>query len=469
MKLLFMVAAMTLVMVEGHATPKKYNKCEKNINFNEVKWGSGVVFNEDCSTGYVLPPKGSMRIESVRPTANIQTSCQGYASLENAITNQFKQVETLTTSTNYVYARMDTLNEYLSQGFTPTGMTMVELLEEVSALNKIVQENMSYVNDMRRGNIEDKKYFSQTEGGVARFYLETSYNELIQAYKDENPNINFVRIPMKQSYLSITDRTIDFANINPSMSAVIAIESANIGTMPLLTNLFVEEQTGESVEFPGSFFGDSTSGSLTFSTIGICPLIQKYGLNMSDFSVADVPELHANVTYQYEVQVERNHKVEINLHQLAKRIEESVSKGGFLSRKNVHKLTEKTEHESWIKVTVLSDDVDHEFKEEYTKTVVQEQMQWFLDQIAHVRFGQPGSFPQAALPTGENGADVAAGALTKCPRMYCKIGSYALKFISASFGKKSALSEYTKSEDAWSFREVKDKKMVPLVGGYTFE
>ena len=469
MKFLFMVAAMTLVMVEGHATPKKYNNCEKNIKFEEVKWSSGVVFNEDCSTAYVLPPKGKMSITAVRPTGHIESRCDGYFALENTISKQFQQVEILTSSTDFAYARIKQLNEYLAQGFTPVGMTMTDLLNEIGELNKLVQTNMSTIRDMRNQNIEDKKEFSETEGGFARFDFESKYNELIRAYKKENPKINFVRMPVKQSYISIAEKTIDYANINPSMSAVLQITSDNIGTMPLLTNLYVEEKSGSGVQFPGNYFGDSTSGNLTFSALGICPLVEKYGVNMGGFSIDDVPEIYGNVTYQYEVQVERYHKVEINLHQLAKRVQESISKGGFLSRKNITRLTEKTEHESWIKVTVMSDDVDHEFKEEYTKAVVQEQMQWFLDQIAHVRFGQPGTMPQASLPTGQNGADVASGALSKCPHMYCQIGSYALKFISSTFGKTSALSEYTKMEDAWSIREVKDKKMVPLVGGYTFD
>jgi len=469
MKLIILTAMMIFVITEAQAIPKKYNSCEADIDFKEIESGSGVVFNENCTQAYVLPPKGQMRIDGVRPTGNLRPNCSDYSSVQRSISNQFRQVESLTTANNYVFDRIDMLNEYLGQGLTPVGMSMVDLLKELSELNKLVSENMTFIDDMRTKNINSRRDFAQMEGGTARFQLDSKYNEVIQAYKDANPEIHFLRMPLKQSYVSITDRTIDYANINPSMSAILSIESSNIGSLPVLTNLYVEQPEGEGVKFPGNYFGDSTSGSLVFSALGMCPLVEEFGYTMDGFNMDDVPLFHANVTYQYEVLVNRHHKVEINLHQLAKRVQQSISKGGFLSRKNIQKLTEKTEHESWIKVEVLSEDVDHAFTEEYTKSVVQEQMQFFLDQVSHVRFGTPGSFPQAALPEGENGADNAAGALKKCPHMYCQIGSYALKFISSTFGKTSALSEYIKTEDAWSIREVKESKMVPLVGGYSFD
>ncbi len=410
-----------------------------------------------------------MKIKTAKPTGDILSVCEGYGYAQDSIKNMEKSFNTLTKTLSASHDRIAELDGYLENGLAPVGMSKVEMLNEIVELTDLISTQNDKLKKLKSEAYEDKKYYSQIEGGNASYILESRYNELIEAYSDANPGIQFVRMPLDQSYLAISDKELDA--LNPTMSAILSINTPGIGELPVLKDLYEggATETSAPLKLPGIVFTDSISGNLVFSAIGICPLIADYGLNLDDFNISDVPSLQASVLYQYQAQVTRKHKVEFNLHQLAQRIEKISSKGGFLRRKNVHQLTEKTEHESWIKITSLSEDVNFEFSDEYTASVVQEHMAQFLESIAHVRFSQPGTYPSAGLPTEENGADVGANALSKCPHMYCQIGSYSLKFISSTFGQKTALSEYLKTEDAWTSREVEEKKMVPMVGSYSFE
>lgn len=471
MKNIILFALIMIANATVQAAPSKFNGCEKK-DFKEVSWGSGVIFNSECTKAYVLPPKfGSMTIHSMSPTGYVADECTGYRLSQNSANNTLESFNMATKVINSLYNRLGQLSDYSDQGLTPVGMSYIEMLEEMSKISDLISSQNKVITNMKDKAVAQKKQYAYSEGGVAKFFMESNYNELIKAYKEANPSYDFERMPLDQSYISVSDKDYSNEALNPTLSAVLSITSDDFGPMPTLSPSGLSNETSETSQnsaLPGTIFTDGTSGSAVLSILGICPIIDEYGIELNNISISELPQLHASVIYQYQVQVNRKHKVEFNLHQLAKRVEEMKSRGGFLSRKNIHKLTEKTEHESWIKITSTSDDTRFEFNDEYTKSVVQEHMADFLKNIAHVRFAEPGTFPKAGLPDGKNGADISAEAIGKCPHMYCQVGSYALKIVSGTFGSKTALSEYLKTEDAWTVREVDEQKMVPMVGSYTF-
>ncbi len=179
--------------------------------------------------------------------------------------------------------------------------------------------------------------------------------------------------------------------------------------------------------------------------------------------------ISASVVYQYHLQMLRKHSITYNLAQLAKRIESTSEKGGFFSRKAVHSLTETTKSDKWIKFEMYSDDPTYNYTDEYRQEIKEQFLNSVLQEVAYVSFENPGNYPSVALPTGASGASVAGDALGKCPHLYCQVGMYAMKFLDATFGSKSAISEFIRTRDVWSSETVEERQMVPYTGSYSFK
>lgn len=463
MKFLLMIM---ILSIQGYAlaTPAKFSQCEQHSKLKHVSWGSGVFFSEDCGTVYVLPPVASkFNISGLSLSGgDISTDCKAYELAKEGILSTEKTAKNIKIAMENGSERLVQLTEYQKNGLLPLGYSYVDLLEEVSAITNYVMTLESQIVSMSANAVNGKAKYGLIEGAHVSFSFISRHNDLVSEYQKLNPELHFERMPLEQSYLAITEKDNSNEILSTRMSAIHSI------TVPLVDSVISEEGENGVVKLPGKVFTDGASGQMVVSLIGACGF-KDIRDDVDAANKVAKSFLAIDAVYQYQVQVQRKHKVEMNLRQLAERIEKVSSKGGFLSRKNIHKLTEKTEHESWIKVTSVSNDADFKFDDEYTQSVVKEEMSKFLEQIAHVRFGVPGSYPKAEMPDGESGAANAAGALSKCPHMYCQIGSYGLKFLDATFGSKTALSEYLKMEDAWSERIVDEKQMTKMVGSFTFE
>ncbi len=472
MKLFNVMILVLLAPAVGWAVPVKFAACAKNVKLQTPKNSSGVFFNETCDTAYVLPPQvGTLKIFNLVPTGDLANTCQQYTDTEaaiSAITSSLKLHALLIES----YAKkIQEYSENLEEGLLPVGMTADQMEEKIDELlTKMNDKQNAYLESIE--NLRASKvYFAKAEGATGKFYLVSELNKLVSEYQKKNPSIQFFPMPLEQSYISINQKS---ANATDStdfpLEAVKSIVSAQIGYMPLLTQIRDPQNTPPTIpEISGDIFTQGQDGDIVLSALGACPLFNSSGLPKDISLKALETYISANVVYQYHLQILRKHSITYNLGQLAKRIETSSKKGGFLSRKNVHSLIEESNSKKWITFEMYTDDPSYNYTAEYRDEIKQQFLNSVLAEVAYVSFDNPGNYPSLVEPTGQSGAGVAADALGKCPHMYCQVGMYALKFIDSTFGKTTAISNYIKTRDVWAQETVKEQQMVPYVGSYTFK
>lgn len=473
MKLLnALITIIALTPLSSYAVPVKFSKCEEKISLKAPKNASGVFFDETCSTAYVLPPQsGSLELFQLRPTGNLELVCEQYNDIEESIS-------AMTSSLRMYSQRIESYNQkahdylmQLNEGLIPSGMTIEDVEAKIDELlNKVEDYQTKYTNSINSlKNL--KAYYARTEGAVGQFLLESNYVALVNEYQQNNPHVHFVRMPLEQSYIMINEKLPKEGDpINLPMEAVISITSPMADYIPLLKNIRDPKPDDVvSQKAPGGIFSDGLTGEMSLSAIGVCPMMSSKGLPDSIGMAQLEKSIQANVVYQYHLQMHKKHKITYNLAQLAKRIESSSKKGGFFSSKSVHSLTEKTESKKWITFEVYSNDPSHNYTEEYKKEIKEQFLNSVLQEVAYVSFDNPANYPSVVMPTGPNGAQVIGEGLGKCPHLYCQVGMYAMKFLDATFGKTSAISEYIKTRDVWSEESFDEKQMVPYVGSYTFK
>lgn len=465
------IILVALLPVSAFAVPVKFSKCETKVSLKEPKNGAGVFFNESCDIAYVLPPQsGGLEIVGLKPTGNLEQVCKQYNDIEESISSMVSSLKLYTKRIESYSQQAQAHQDNLDEGFVPEGMSIADVEAKIDELlDKTDEYQQKYTNSIE-GLKDLKSYYARTEGAVGKFLIESNYVDLVNEYQKKNPSLQFVRMPMEQSYIMINEKAAkDGDPLNLPMEAVISLTSPMADYIPLLKNIRDPKEGDVSApKAPGGIFSDGLSGEIALSAIGVCPMMKSSGLpdsiNMNELETY----ISANVVYQYHVQIRRKHSITYNLAQLAKRIESSSKKGGFFSSKSVHSLTEKTESKNWITFDIYSDDPSYNYTEDYKKEIKEQFLNSVLQEVAYVSFDSPGAYPSVVLPTGASGAQVVGEGLGKCPHLYCQVGMYAMKFLDATFGKKSAISEYIRTRDVWKQETLDEKQMVPYVGSYTF-
>ena len=469
----FLVCIVMILPSLCWATPMKFSKCSKELKLKEVSWGSGVLFDETCERAYVLPPRfGSMEITGLNPTGNLELVCGEYEDIEHSMKSMTSSLKSQSKRIERLNKKVIQYEEYLEDGLVPVGMTIEDVEDKIDELlDKGDTQQEKYIK-LWTGLKNLKAFYANLEGATGKFILESKYSDLVAEYQKKNPSIQFYKMPLEQSYLSINEKTPEDGDpTNLPMEAVISITSPGVKNMPLLKNMREPKPADEpdQPQAPGYIFTDALSGNINLSTLGVCPLMKSSGLpesiNMSDLETF----VSANVVYQYHAQVQRKHTITYNLAQLAKRIETSTKKGGFFSRKNVNSLVEDTESKKWITFKTYENDPTFTYSEEYKKEIKMQFLNSVLQDVAYVSFDNPGKYPSVVQPTGKSGVGTAADAVGKCPHPYCQVGMYALKFLDSTFGSTTAISNYIKTRDVWSSETVDQKKMVPYMGSFTLK
>jgi hypothetical protein len=143
-----------------------------------------------------------------------------------------------------------------------------------------------------------------------------------------------------------------------------------------------------------------------------------------------------------------NGEVKYNKWQTYTRMEETQKKGGLFSNKVVHKLVEDMKAGDGYQFVLLdpSGTIDAETMRSNMQGAMADRVLKMWGDIKAVETG--GTMGVPAL--GPNGAMVAADGLSKCPHLYCQIGSYGLKTLNAIFGKEVTREEVQKSWDVES-------------------
>jgi hypothetical protein len=291
--------------------------------------------------------------------------------------------------------------------------------------------------------------------------MTTEYSQLLKAFQKANPGVAVERMPLDESYLSINTQTKDD---KPPYGAVISLTPEGAKAMPPLPDpaaLLDGKQRMPNQAPDGSLiFGDSLPGSLILSVPGACAIRQGTGGGIKSY-------ISAGVTFAYQLQVRRDYKASLDLSELVRQIHEQTTSGGFFSTKTLDSFLDSRRSTEWV----TFEDSAEDGRLQYTDDQIVELKKEFLDralaEIVDLKTGQAGAVASLIAP-GQNGADAAGDALSKCPHIYCQIGAAGLHVLSAIFGSESAVSDLTKQMSSRHEESMTSLRMVTEYGTYTF-
>ncbi len=466
-----LVLSILLLPFFAQAVPQKFTKCAKDIELKHPKRSSGVLFNEDCSVAYVLPPnQGTFTVLGLQPTGELDLVCSQYKDIEEAMKSTTSSLKRQTRRIERANKRIDELEAYLDGGLVPVGMSVDEVEDQIDELLEKSEEYQQKYEASWNRLKNMKSYYAQVQGARGGFAMESNFVDLVEEYQQKNPYLFFEPMKIEQSYLAINEKArAEGDPLSLPYEAVISLETAGFGNLPLLKNLRAPKPDGEGhqEEAPGDIFINGSQGNIHFSALGACPLL-KNGQLPQDFTFAEFSgDISAKVIYQYHAQVKKGHTISYNLGQLASRIQKSTKRGGFFSTKTANSLTESGKSDSWFKFETYSNDPTVVYTEEYKKEIKQQFMDELLREIAGIELTSTG-YPSLIEP-GSNGASATADALGKCPHLYCQVGMAAITILDSTFGKTTAVSEYIKNKNVWKTKTEEDAVMVPYFGDYIFK
>lgn len=470
-KLVYAGVLSTMIPMVANAVPVKYSQCTHKIK--EVKGNAGYYFDENCTRVYVLPPRqGTMTVDGYNQTV-VPSVCKAYHDTEEMHANFTSYLNSQSKLIKKYGEKIEELEEYIEDGLYPVGKTEEDLLLEIHELTKKMFEIREDIEKLDKDYVEDVQFYAQREGGIGTFAVENNYSDLIEEFRKANTklNLSFERMPMEQSYLSVLNRVADGESNKVEMSAILGLAVHGIPQMPVLSGtgeLILNQLPEGSSMKEMDIFGEALAGEIQLSAVGACRVKDAVGAD-DRFTFRDVAEyLSGSVTYQYQVQVERRHSITFKMRELIRKVHEQTKKGGFFSRKTINKMLDDRETDSWLVFHHSSQDLKFEYTEEYIREIKAEFLDRALRQVIAAK--GDGLISELALidPSGKNGADVIGDGLSKCPHLYCQIGSAGFKVLSAIFGSQSATSELIQKFDADISEVVVGRKMVALSGTTAF-
>lgn len=458
----------------SHAVPVKNPDCARTVKINEVPGSSGAFFNETCTALYVLPPRlGSMTISGYMASPNIGVQCGRLADTEKdeAALQDIVLTNTLRLQ-QYSHDVLDMENS-LKQGLIPVGQTADSMQLKIDKLMERMATLRTQNFTWQAQDDDAKLKFSKAEGGRGSFLIQSTFSQLLAAYRAANPGLTILPMVIDQSYLSINEQKPDDSPAAAArMPAVQYLQVSGVGEMPLLfdPSLLLEHKDLAPMKAPpgSKIFSDALAGEIRMSSIGACALLNNLGTTTS-FKISDVKTyIAASATYSYQLQVTRKHKITYNLKELVKQLHEQTTRGGFLSSETINNFVDDRSSSTWIQFDMSSEDSRYQYTDEYIREVKKEFLDRALAQVIELQTGSPVAL-LGLIDPGKNGADTAAGELAKCPDVYCQIGAAGLKVLSSIFGSTSATASLIKAVSGEMTETVTEKRMVPAYGTYSFQ
>ncbi len=450
---------LSTICIETFAQPVKYDQCD--IQIKHTQNSNGVLFSEDCKTVYVLPPSvGRLSLSGFQPTGFLSDSCKGLQTVE-ITQNELLNVSQITARRIRSHSEeLEKIEQNLRDGLLPRGTSVADaedrLMELIERISTLRHKQMEWTNQYR----EMKSHYAQSEGGRSRFLLETNYEKLIQDFRELNPEVQFAKLPLDQSFISVVDQPgDDLEMIKVQMPAVLSLQIPGLSQMPLNSELQVIDVSKADI------FGDAISGELRLSHLGACPMLSA-GKNTDLSNLSQY--LAANSTYQYQVQVERNHSITFNLKELIHQIHKQTSKSGFFTRKTLNSLVDNRSTNSWIEFHVSSNDQRFQYSDEYIQDVKKEFISRALAQVMAIQTGNPMAHLSLIDARGKSGADVIGEELGKCFHLYCQIGASGFRILSSIFSGSEAVGQLSKRFQGRVTETVREKRMVTQIGTVTF-
>ncbi len=447
---IFMAAAIALTGVSALAQPVLYDQCA-NVKIRSVPRGAGAFLSKDCKTAFVLPPTvGEMRISGLTTTENLRR-CEGLKSLSSIHNAQLKRLEKIAEA----LAAVD--EEPANDGQTPIDDGSLFPKPKPKPKPQVPKKDHDFLAEL--GEVKSiladvqtmLKDYTMVEGSTGRVLLDSNHGELVNAYQQANPNLTFRQIPLADAQIHLSRRaSVDKGEL-PAMLAPVSLP------------------TGEAAQGAG-IYGGALSGQIYLSMVGACPYYDVKGHRMkkTDVGSGELAEnFNANVTYVYNLAINRSYWAKYNLSSMLRRLQSSESRGGLFSSKTINKLIVEKESGDWFMFRQNTQDPRFEFEDSLRQTVKAELVDRVFKQIGLLAMGTEGT-PPLANPK-PNGAAVGAENLRKCPNVYCQIGAAVLDVGNAIFGREEAVSEYIQKNNFWSEDNVEETRTFPFRGTTRFD
>lgn len=250
---------------------------------------AGVLFSQDCSTVYVMPPKaGAIDLSAVAPAANI-TQCPAVFDANDSVN----------------------LAEAAKKLAQQKALKAVENGDQAEYLKYAnIAKNADAMAAQLAASLEK---YSLVEGATTAVLLKLQYNELVSAYQAKNgTNVNFQRLPIKAGFLSFKSQILDPLNlvaVQKSRAATLEVTIAGIQDKSLKDFNVVTPDGQETI-----IFGDSAGGAIRLSLNGACPFYDpdQHRLVPRDFTNPQTDMrgyIAATYSYFYPIQTKGSYKI----------------------------------------------------------------------------------------------------------------------------------------------------------------
>lgn len=443
---------------QAWAVPTLYNSC-KDIKITPVPNGNGVFLSQDCQTAYVLPPlTGTVAIDGMAPTMNMKR-CPVLNSYLSIMKSQAERLEKLSkrldgsgASPGSPIGGGSTLFPGKPADGGGSAGSTAELEKEILDTKKLFAD----INDT-------VKEYWEMEGTYGTANFTSDQQALVAAYQEKNPGISFVAMPISIAKLYLLRKT---SQNTASLPAVISFDVPG-SAIPIA----VYPKTETPAEDGGVIFGGALTGQMVLSLVGACPYydVKNDRMITEHLTGKDLSKyMAANVSYAYNLSVNRAYTAKYNLASFFRRLETSESKGGFFSSKTINRLIVEKNSKDWFEFKSNVEDGRHDFDQSLEATVKAELIDRVFKQINLLAVGPGEQAPGLSTPN-PNGAEVGAKNLRKCPYVYCQVGAAVLDIANAIFGSSSSVSEFIQKNDFWAVDDVSESKALPFLGTVNFE
>lgn len=467
------IAAVSLLLpLTSYAVPVKFPECAKHVRYNEVPGGAGAVFNEDCTVLYVLPPlTGHLTISGYKTAPELGARCQRWSMIDKETTDLEKISVNETRRLKILSDKRLEMVENLEAGLVPIGETPESMQAKIDKMMDEMDKIRDRIVKYQKQNNEKKLEFAKETAGRGQFLIVSPMADTVKAYQNANPRLRVTAMPVDQAFLSVNEIKPEDSS-QAAMPWVLSLRAIGIGSLPMLRDpallLQFKELNPGAAPDGSKIFGGALPGELVMGNMGACAVSKSIG-SQTSFSAGDLKsDVVAAVTYSYQVQVKRRHKLSYDFKELIRVLHEQTKRGGFFSSETLNRMIDDRSTDSWIEFDVSSDDTRFEYTDAYVREVKKEFIDRALAQIIAVKTGSPAAM-LALIEPGKNGAATIGEELGKCPHLYCQIGAAGMNVLNSIFGSSTQTAELIKAVSGRQVEIVTEKKMVQVPGTTVFQ
>lgn len=525
--MLVLFVTISLVSVEAEAGPPELFASCPNADLSKSQ--SIVVFDKECSTGFVLPSaSGVLKVSAA--TINVsEAQCAEIESIRKSSLGEFgSEAERIQKRAELVTSVGD-LRERLEEIQTETNsikLAQAQLINQVSAYNKQIEEAK---REFENNCASDAKTFAcvDLENTIAdnedklseKEQKLTAVGSFLQVRDDEVSSLD-QRITKLEADIDAIDtenfdpdaiaqasellaklRSESGATISVSLKSTIiddvrALQQANVqsgvafSAMPILSGTLhaADANVEEPPELLGAIrltvpgrtsedFADATefvnaaAAKLELDNVAACRAFAGDIPKSSDLSKIS-SLLAANVVAKayvdYSVIATAKITVEMDYEKFYQFVIQKSSSNGFFKTSTSSTVSEELGAQNILKVEV----------ENVANALTQEQIDALEDAMRDrtvqraLSFLEPkyvGVNPNATTGSTQAGATVAAKELRKCPNVYCQVGAAVLDVAHAIFGGSSSSQSFVQQLNVNSVEIYESGQAFELASDMVFE